>query len=115
MEHTITLQTRENGHFVKKTIATDKYFTVCPHQDGDSDFEEIEVLSIADLYAMWQELKVGDRACGEKGWKYRFYRHKIVEDRDSITGKLCLVDYVTQGKVYRRGNKVYFAPVEEGV
>ena len=67
MEHTITLQTREKGHFVKKTIATDKYFTVCPHQDGDSDFEEIEVLSIADLYAVWQELKAGDRACGEKG------------------------------------------------
>ena len=31
MEHTIKLHTRENGRFVVKTVATDKYFTVCPY------------------------------------------------------------------------------------
>ena len=40
MEHTIKLHTRENGRFVVKTVATDKYFTVCPYQVGDDDLEE---------------------------------------------------------------------------
>ena len=57
MEHTIKLHTRENGRFVVKTVATDKYFTVCPYQVGDDDLEEVEVLSVSDLYLMWQEVK----------------------------------------------------------
>ena len=36
MGHTIKLHTRENGRFVVKTVATDKYFTVCPYQVGDA-------------------------------------------------------------------------------
>ena len=52
MEHTIKLHTRENGCFVVKTVATDKYFTVCPYQVGDDDLEEVEVLSVSDLYLM---------------------------------------------------------------
>ena len=68
MEHTIKLHTRENGSFVVKTVATDKYFTVCPYQVGDDDLEEVEVLSVSDLYLMWQELKAGDKSCGENCW-----------------------------------------------
>ena len=52
MEHTIKLHTRENGRFVVKTVATDKYFTVCPYQVGDDDLEEVEVLSVSDLYSI---------------------------------------------------------------
>lgn len=113
MEHTIKLHTRENGRFVVKTVATDKYFTVCPYQVGDDDLEEVEVLSVSDLYLMWQELKAGDKSCGENCWKYHFYRHKIKPEHDERTGKPIFIDYVTPGKVYRRGNKVFFKAVTE--
>ena len=113
MEHTIKLHTRENGRFVVKTVATDKYFTVCPYQVGDDDLEEVEVLSVSDLYLMWQELKAGDKSCGENCWKYHFYRHEIKPEHDERTGKPIFSDYVTPGKVYRRGNKVFFKAVTE--
>lgn len=57
MKHTIKLYTSENGSFVVKTVTTDKYFTVCPYQGGDYDLDEVAVLSVSDLYLMWQELK----------------------------------------------------------
>lgn len=87
MKHTIKLYTRENGSFVEKTVTTDKYFTVCPYQVGDYDFDEVSVLSVSDLYLMWQELKAGDKACGENSWKYHFYRHEIKSEHDERTGK----------------------------
>lgn len=99
MEHTIKLHTRENGRFVVKTVATDKYFTVCPYQVGDDDLEEVEVLSVSDLYLMWQELKAGDKSCGENCWKYHFYRHEIKPEHDGRTGKP-----ICSFRVYRGSN-----------
>ena len=113
MKHTIKLYTRENGSFVVKTVTTDKYFTVCPYQGGDYDLDEVKVLSVSDLYLMWQELKAGDKACGENSWKYHFYRHEIKSEHDERTGKPIFIDYITPGKVYRRWNKVFFKAVTE--
>lgn len=113
MKHTIKLHTHKNGRFVVKTVTTDKYFTVCPYQGEDYDLDEIEVLSISDLYLMWQELKAGDKSCGENNWKYHFYRHEIKSEHDERTGKPIIIDYVTPGKVYCRGNKVFFKAVTE--
>ena len=87
--------------------------TDCPYQVGDDDLEEVEVLSVSDLYLMWQELKAGDKSCGENCWKYHFYRHEIKPEHDERTGKPIFIDYVTPGKVYRRGNKVFFKEISE--
>lgn len=114
MEHTIKLHTRENGRFVEKTVAApNHYFSISPYMDSGDDVEEIDVLSVADLYYMWLELKEGDRTCGERGWKYHFYRHVIKVEQNERTGKSEFVDYVTPGKVYRRGNKVFFKTISE--
>ena len=75
--------------------------------------DEVEVLSVSDLYLMWQELKAGDKSCGENSWKYHFYRHVIKVEQNERTGKSEFVDYVTPGKVYRRGNKVFFKAISE--
>ena len=69
--------------------------------------------SVVDLYYMWLEMKDGDKTCGERGWKYHFYRHEIKVEPNRITDKPEFVDYVTPGKVYRRGNKVFFKAVSE--
>ena len=113
MEHTIKLHTRENGRFVEKTVSTDRYFSISPYQEYDDDIDETFVLSVVDLYYMWLEMKGGDKACGERGWKYHFYRHEIKIEPNRMTGKPEFVDYVTPGKVYRRGNKVFFKAVSE--
>jgi len=71
------------------------------------------VLSVVDLYYMWLEMKNGDKVCGERGWKYHFYHHEIKVEPNRMTGKPEFFDYVTPGKVYRRGNKVFFKAVSE--
>lgn len=113
MEHKIKLRTRENGHFVEKTVVADRYFSISPYMDSGDDVEETDVLSVVDLYYMWLEMKEGDKACGEKGWKYHFYRHEIKVEPNKRTGNPGFVDYVTPGKVYRRGNKVFFKTISE--
>lgn len=57
MEHANTLNivacVREDRIWVERTIATDKYFSICRNLGGDAeDLEDINVLSIADLYAL---------------------------------------------------------------
>jgi hypothetical protein len=113
MEHKIKLHTRENGRFVEKTVVADRYYSISPYQEFDYDIDETAVLTVPDLYFMLQEMKEGDRACKESGWKYHFYRHVIKVEPNDLTGKPEFVDYVTPGKVYRRGNKVFFKPISE--
>ena len=113
MEHTIKLHTRENGRFVEKTVSTDRYFSIAPYQEYDDDIDETFVLSVVDLYYMWLEMKNGDKVCGERGWKYHFYHHEIKVEPNRMTGKPEFFDYVTPGKVYRRGNTVFFKAVSE--
>lgn len=113
MERKIKLHTRENGRFIEKTVVADRYYSISPYQEFDDDIDETNVFSVVDLYFMWQEMKEGDRACGESGWKYHFYRHEIKIEPNPITGKPEFSDYVTPGKVYRRGNKVFFKRIAE--
>lgn len=40
-----------------------------------------------------------------------FYKHTIKEEKRS-DGKPVFADYVCEGKIYRRGNKVFFRPTE---
>lgn len=40
-----------------------------------------------------------------------FYKHNIKEEKRS-DGKPVFTDYVCEGKIYRRGNKVFFKPAE---
>jgi len=108
MEHTIKLYTRENGRFVEKKVVTDCYFSIAPYQEDDYGFDEIYVLSVVDLYYMWLEMKDSDKTCGEHGWKYSLCKHEIKIAPNNMTGKPEFIDYITFGKVYRHGNKIFF-------
>lgn len=109
MEYTANLWTLENGKLVKKNMSVDSYFSLSPYIEGGDDGDVIECATLAALYMVWQEEKSGDNVCGERGhWKYHFYHHKIAVEKNPITGKPEFVDYETPGKIYRRGNKVYF-------
>lgn len=107
-EHRKRLNTYENGIFVSRTVTTNLYYSIGAYQEGDSDIDDVPVATVADLWYMWQEMKRGDSACGERGWKYHFYRHEITTEENPLSGKPETVDYVTPGKLYRRGNKVFF-------
>lgn len=114
MEYKVQLYTYENGDFVKKESTATRYYSLSPYLDGDDDGDEIDVANVFDLWKMWQEEKAGDIAAGERGrWKYHFYRHQIVVEPNPISGKPGFVDYVTPGKVYRRGTKVFFKAISE--
>lgn len=109
MEYTANLWTLENGKLIKKNMSVDSYFSLSPYIEGDDDGDVIECATLAALYRVWQEEKSGDNVCGERGhWKYHFYHHKIAVEKNPITGKPEFVDCETPGKIYRRGNKVYF-------
>ena len=77
------------------------------YMPGDDDIDEVDVDTLGELYKLWREAKAGDASCGEKEWKYRFYKHTIKEEKRS-DGKPVFADYVCEGKIYRRGNKVFF-------
>lgn len=99
---------KEGNYMTGKTVVTDTWYELGSCQEYDCDIDQIPVLTLEDLYHLWQLQKADDRAVGEAGrWKYHFYHHSLSREGDK------LVDYVTQGKVYRRGNKIYFKPIEE--
>lgn len=97
--------------FVKRQSTATSYYSIGSYMIGDDDVDEMEVETVSELYKLWQELKEGDKAAGEKGWRYHFYRHSLVEEVNERTGKPQWTDYVTDGTVYRRGNKVYFKAI----
>lgn len=91
-----------NGFFKEVWSESTSYYSLAAYLDGDEDQDEIEVDTLWELYKMWQEEKAGDEAVGERGrWKYHFYKHdEVVEDGH-------IIDYVTEIKVYKRGNKIF--------
>ena len=102
-----------NGHYFKEEISSStSYYSMAAYLDGGDDTDDTEVETLADLYKLWKEAKAGDAACCEKGWKYRFYKHDIEENKEkSVRGGGSFIDCVTEGKMYRRGNKVFFKPI----
>lgn len=107
MSYRHCVQKWRNGIFVKETSETTEYYSLGAYLEGDDDIDDTEVDTLGELYKLWQEAKEGDKASGEKGWKYHFYKHSIKE-QERENGKVKYVDYVTEGKIYRRKNKVYF-------
>ena len=111
MNYTHDVQKWKNGIFVKERSTTTSYYSMGAYQEGDDDIDDVEVDTLGELYKLWQDAKVGDRACGESGWKYHFYHH-VIEEASKEPGRMeTYIDNVTEGKVYRRGNKVYFKPI----
>lgn len=101
-----------NGRIFVSQISTSMhYFSLGAHLDGDYDIEDIAVETIVELYRLWQEQKAGDKACGEKGWKYSFYQHDVKLEYDETDNTPKLVDHITEGKIYKRGEKIYFKPI----
>lgn len=102
-----------NGHYFKEEWSSStSYYSMGAYLDNGDDTDDTEVETLGDLYKLWQEAKKGDAACCEKGWKYRFYKHDVEENADKgKCGGGDFIDYVTEGKVYRRGSKVFFKPI----
>lgn len=101
------VQKWHNGIFVKETSETTEYYSLGAYLEGSDDIDDIEVDTLGELYKLWQDAKEDDKMSNEKGWKYHFYKHSI-KKQDRESGKTVYVDYVTEGKIYRRKNKIYF-------
>lgn len=100
-----------NGKYIAtRQSKSTHYYSMGAHQPGDYDIDEADVDTLSDLYKLWTEAKAGDKACGEK-WCYRFYVHDVKREANSISGKLEWCDYVTEGKLYKHGIKVFFKPI----
>ena len=111
MGYTHTVQKWNGKIFVKFESSSTSYYSMGAYMPGDDDIDETDVDTLGELYKRWQEAKDGDASCGEKEWKYHFYKHTIKEEKRS-DGKPVFADYVCEGKIYRRGNKVFFKPAE---
>ena len=106
MGYTHTVQKWNGKIFVQLESSSTSYYSMGAYMPGDDDIDEVEADTLGELYKLWQEAKAGDASCGEKEWKYRFYKHTIKEEKRS-DGKPVFADYVCEGKIYRRGNKVF--------
>lgn len=113
MEYKHRVQRWSGKSFVEEWSSSTSYYSMGAYLDGDGDIDDTDVDTLGELYKLWQDAKAGDACCGESGWKYRFYRHKIIEEKNPLSGKLQFSDYVTPGKVYRRGKKVFFKAIYE--
>jgi hypothetical protein len=111
MEYTHEVQKWNGKNFVKRESSSTSYYSMGAYMPGDDDIDEVDVDTLGELYKLWKEAKAADASCGEKEWKYRFYKHNIKEEKRS-DGKPVFTDYVCEGKIYRRGNKVFFKPAE---
>lgn len=107
---THTVKKWRDGYFTEERSASTVFFSMGAHLAGDDDIEDVAVETLGELYRLWQDAKRGDAACGERGWKYRFYKHKIKTETQK-DGTERFVDWTTEGKIYRRGNKVFFKPI----
>ena len=100
-----------NGKYIEvRNSKSTHYYSMGAYQPDDYDIDETETETLYDLYKLWEEAKADDKACGEK-WCYRFYAHNIKREINPINGKLEWVDYATEGKIYKRGLKVFFKPI----
>lgn len=111
MKYTHKVQKWNGKCFVQRESSSTSYYSMGAYMPGDDDIDTADVDTIGELYKLWQEAKAGDISCGEKGWKYHFYKHTIEEEKRP-DGKPVFIDYMCEGKIYRRGNKVFFKPVE---
>lgn len=112
MEYTHKVQKWNGEIFVQFESSSTSYYSMGAYMPGDDDIDEVDVDTLGELYKLWREAKAGDASCGEKEWKYRFYKHTIKEEKRP-DGKPVFADYVCEGKIYRRGNKVFFKPAEQ--
>ncbi len=110
MEYKHRVQKWNGKYFEEAWSSSTSYYSMGAYLEGGDDTDDTEVETLGDLYKLWQEGKRGDAACCEKGWKYRFYKHTVQEE-DNKSGGTNFVDYVTEGKMYRRGSKVFFKPI----
>lgn len=81
MGYTHTVQKWNGKIFVQFESSSTSYYSMGAYMPGDDDIDEAEVDTLGELYKLWQEAKAGDASCGEKEWKYRFYKHTIKEEK----------------------------------
>ena len=75
-----------------------KKYTLCSEEIG----EEFESDSLVDIYLEQKRLKEDDKEHHDKK-TYFVFRNREIDDRNILQ---------TEGKVYKRGNKVFFKEIE---
>lgn len=110
-EYRHTVKKWENNHFRDVASTSTSYYSIASHMDEGDDIDEMDVNTLGELYKLWQEQKSSDKASGDTGWKYSFYHHEV--ELSTENGRPVFIDNVTPGKVYRRGNKIFFRPIAE--
>lgn len=81
------------------------YYTLNSNEMG----EEAKKEKLVDIYKEWVRIKEDDKKTGAD-FTYYFVKHEVKEDGIK-NGIKCSTDYETEGKVYKRGDKVFFKEV----
>lgn len=97
MEYAHKVQKWNGKQFVQRESSSTSYYSMGAYMPGNDDIDEVDVDTLGELYKLWQEAKAGDVSCGEKEWKYHFYKHTIKAEKRS-DGKPVFTDYVCEGK-----------------
>lgn len=106
MEYRHQVQKWNGRAFETHMSSAVNFYSIGAYLEGGDDVDNIEVETLGELCRLWQELKAEDKACCEKGWKYRFYSHEVRAEAGRY------IDTVAEGKVYCRGKTVFFKPVD---
>ena len=105
MVYTHIVQAFENGIFIEKKSSSIRYYSVARCLDDGDEVDEVDIDTLPELYKWWQEQKSADASCNEHGCKYHLYYHEIAEENGNF------IDYKGEGKVYKRGSRIFFKPI----
>jgi hypothetical protein len=72
--------------------------------------EEIIRETLSDIYNEYLKLKQDDKDTGDNK-NYYFVKHEIENNKTDSSNIKSKTDYTTEGKVYKRGNKIYFKSI----
>lgn len=109
VEHTVW---KWNGStFVRVKSNSNVYYSLGSGRYGDTDLDVEDVDTLGELYKMWRDRVDMDRENGDSGWVYRFYKHELSEVFDIATSHTETIDRITEGKIRKYRNKVYFKPI----
>lgn len=101
----------DGGNIREMSCCTTKYYSLEIYGDDPSPFEEYDVLNVAMLHRLSQNLKGADLLCGEsKLWKHRFYKHTLTY----IPEKNCWNDDIVEGKLRKYKYEMHFDELKGG-
>ena len=95
----------DSGNIREMIYCTSKYYSLQVYGEDSSPCEEYDVLTVAMLHKLSQNLKGVDLLCGEsKLWKHRFFKHTLTY----IPEKNCWNDDIVEGNLGKYKYKMHF-------